>query len=169
MLSGETASGKYPVQSVEMMNAIIEQAEDHLQSWGRWQGRCGPDEGSDDTYFITQAARELAHDRNVAAIAIFTHSGRTALLMSKTRPTVPVLAFTDQAAAYQRMNIFWGVTPQLVPHVDKLADMIRMVEAAMLQNTPFKEGQQVVIVAGFPIQAIRPTNLALLHKLGEPL
>ena len=39
----------------------------------------------------------------------------------------------------------------------------------MLQNTPFKEGQQVVIVAGFPIQAIRPTNLALLHKLGEPL
>lgn len=169
MLSGETASGKYPVQSVEMMNAIIEQAEDHLQSWGRWQGRCGPDEGSDDTYFITQAARELAHDRNVAAIAIFTHSGRTALLMSKTRPTVPVLAFTDQAAAYQRMNIFWGVTPQLVPHVDNLADMIRMVEAAMLQNTPFKEGQQVVIVAGFPIQAIRPTNLALLHKLGEPL
>ncbi len=169
MLSGETASGKYPLQSVEMMDAIIQQAEVHLKQWGRWEGNIIPEDDCDDTYYITQAARELAHDRNVTAIAVFTRSGRTALLMSKTRPGLPILAFTPERNTCQRMNLYWGVLPFLVPRVESLEEMVQVVEVTMLKSQVVKPGQEVVLICGFPIPQIRPTNLALLHKLGETI
>lgn len=167
MLSGETASGKYPVQSVEMMDAVIRQAESHLPHWGHWHGNPGLETGTDDTYYITQAAHELAKDRNVSAVAVFTRSGRTALFMSKTRPEVPILAFTPDHSSYQVMNIYWGVTPYLVPQVDSLEKMVQVVDQTLLQAGSIPPGQEVVLICGFPIPTIRPTNLALLHKIGE--
>jgi pyruvate kinase len=167
MLSGETASGKYPVLTVETMDAIICQAEQHMDEWSRWRGSVEPGEGYDDTYFMTQAARELAHDRNVAAIAVFTKSGRTALLLSKIRPQVPILAFTPDALTYMRLNMFWGVTPHLVSHVETIEEMLQAVETALITSTQIQPGQQIVLICGFPISSTGPTNLALLHTVGD--
>jgi pyruvate kinase len=167
MLSGETASGRYPTESVEMMSKIIAQAEANMANWGRWHGPVASKTNNDDTFFITQAARELAEDRNVAAIAVFTRSGRTALFMSKTRPDLPILAFTPEMETYRRMNIYWGVVPYLVPHVASLEEMVQVVEKTIIESTPIISGQQVILICGFPIPAIRPTNLALLHQVGE--
>ena len=166
MLSGETASGLYPLQAVEMMNAIILQAEAHMSEWGHCQDSSLIEPQEDDTFFMTRAARELAHDRNVAAVAVFTKSGRTALLMSKTRPTVPILAFTPDQATYQRLNLYWGIVPHLVPHAETIEAMLEAVEAAMIASTTIMPGQQVVLICGFPIHAVRATNLALLHTVG---
>jgi pyruvate kinase len=121
----------------------------------------------DDTYFLTRAARELAHDRNVAAIAAFSKSGRNALLMSKVRPGVPILAFTPEEATYQRMNLYWGVIPYLVPHAETIEAMLEAVEAAMIASTSIEQGQQVVLICGFPIHSDRPANLALIHTVGD--
>lgn len=167
MLSGETASGLYPVAAVEMMHAIACQAESHLAEWSHQHHAMPLESGADDTYYMTMAARELAHDRNVAAIAIFTNSGRTALLMSKLRPDVPILAFTPQPDTYQRMGLYWGVRPHLVPHANTIEEMTQVVEAAMVASTPIQPGQQVVLICGFPVDAVRPTNLALLHTVGQ--
>ncbi|MBN2148888.1 MAG: pyruvate kinase [Anaerolineales bacterium] len=167
MLSGETAVGAYPVQSVEMMGAIICQAEAHLAEWGHWHGPVSADEKFDDTYYMTLAARELAHDRNVAAIAVFTKSGRTALLMSKTRPSVPILAFTPEEAGYHRLAMYWGVQPYQLPHVATIEAMVGEVEARMMAKGMFQPGQQVVLICGFPVDQVRPTNLALLHTIGN--
>lgn len=169
MLSGETASGKYPVQSVQMMNAIVCQAEANMSRWGHWQGLDASHVSYDDTFFMTQAARELAHDRNVAAIAVFTKSGRTARLMSKARPGVPILAFTPEISTYRRINLYWGVQPHLVPHAETIDGMLNVVEAAMIASTPIRPGQQVIVLCGFPVHAIRPTNMALLHTVGSDL
>lgn len=169
MLSGETASGKYPVQAVQMMNAIICQAESNMARWGHWQGLDASHVSYDDTFFMTQAARELAHDRNVAAIAVFTKSGRTALLMSKARSGVPIQAFTPELSTYRRMNLYWGVQPHLVPHAETIDGMLNVVEAAMIASTPIQQGQQVIVLCGFPVHAIRPTNMALLHTVGSNL
>jgi len=169
MLSGETASGKYPVQAVQMMNAIVCQAEANMARWGHWQGLDASLISYDDTFFMTQAARELAHDRNVAAIAVFTKSGRTALLMSKARPGVPILAFTPEIGTYQRLNLYWGVCPHQVPHAETIDGMLNVVEAAMIASTPIQPGQQVIVLCGFPVHAIRPTNMALLHTVGSNL
>lgn len=167
MLSGETAVGKYPLQAVEMMNAIISQAEPNMTDWGHWVGMTTPTDTQDDAYFMTLAARELAHDRNVAAIAVFTKSGRTALLMSKTRPGVPILAFTPDINTYRRLALYWGVTGKLVPHVDSLENMLKVVEEAMVTSTPIRPGQQVVIICGYPVDQPSPTNMAILHTVGD--
>ncbi len=166
MLSGETAVGRYPVKAVKMMNLVVRQAEAHLSDWGHWQG-AAPDDVHDDAAYITRAARELAHDRNVAAIAIFTVRGRTARLMSKQRPAVPILAFTPNEHTYRQMGMLWGVVPHLVPRADTMETMLAHVENAMIAETPIQAGQQVVLICGYPVGAMRPTNLALLHTVGE--
>jgi pyruvate kinase len=167
MLSGETAAGKYPVQAVKMMHEIVCQAENHLPEWGRWAGLPEPGHCDDDTYFTSRAARDLARDRNVAALAVFTDSGRAARLLSKQRPQVPILAFTPEIETYRRLNLYWGVTPHFVPRVDTIEEMLRVVEEAMLSRGSIQPGQQVVLICGYPITANRPTNLAMLHTVGE--
>ena len=166
MLSGETAAGRYPLESVTMMSSIIETAEKHLSKWGNVSFKTEMAEQSDPVS-ITRAARELANDRNVAAIVVFTQSGRTARLMSKTRPDVPILAFTPELCTYQQMSLYWGVTPLLVPYADSLEMMIKHVETAIATTTRLKKGQQVILISGFPVGAFRQPNLALLHTIGD--
>lgn len=166
MLSGETAVGKYPIKVVEMMNLIICQAEKNLQNWGHWLGEA-PINAHDDAVYVTRAAKELAHDRNVAAIAVFTMSGRTALLMAKERPGKPILAFTPKESTFNRLSMYWGVLPYLIPEADTVENMLTHVEAAMVTETRIKPGQQVVLICGFPVGARRAANLALLHTVGH--
>jgi len=167
MLSGETAAGEYPIATVEMMDTIVRQAEVHMTEWGHWRGPDAPVFKDDDSYYLTLAAKELAHDRNVAAIATFTISGRTAILMSKTRPGVPILAFTPHIETYARLAMYWGVIPHLVPHAKTIKAMLTDVEAAMMKSGTIEVGQQVVLICGFPVDQVRPTNLALLHTVGS--
>ena len=116
---------------------------------------------------MARAAYEIARDRDVAAIAVFTMQGRTALLVSKSHPNVPILAFTPEDETRRRLSFLWGVLPRLVPFANTMEDMLRYVEAAMLQNGMVKPGQQVVLVCGFPVGALRTPNMTLLHKVGE--
>jgi pyruvate kinase len=167
MLSGETAVGDYPLQSVEMMDKIICQAEAHLDEWGHWHGPTGADGKGDDTVFMSLAVRELAHDRNVAAIAVFTMSGRTALFVSKTRPGVPILAFTPDPHTYNRLEMYWGVEPFLVPQSTTLEKMLADVEGVLKGTGMVKPGQQVALTCGYPVATISPTNLVLLHRISD--
>jgi len=166
MLSGETAAGKYPVESVQMMDSIIRQAEQNRKRWGTSTEEQDLAVKS-DAVSITRAAKTLANDRNVVAIIVFTQSGRTARLMSKARPDVPILAFTPDPKTFQQMSLFWGVTPLLVPYADTLETMIKHVETAISTTTNLEPGQQVILISGFPVGAFRQPNLALLHTLGE--
>ncbi|NMC45718.1 MAG: pyruvate kinase [Chloroflexi bacterium] len=166
MLSGETASGEYPVESVKMMAAIIGEAELNFNRWGKLV-HSKHEDNEDDAMALSLAARELATERDVSAVAVFTQSGRSALLQSKARPNVPILAFTPVQSTYQRLGMYWGVIPFLVPFSNTLEDMINHVEETMFQFTDIKKGQKVIIVSGFPIGAMRSTNLALLHTIGS--
>jgi pyruvate kinase len=166
MLSGETAAGKYPVESVKMMDSIIRRAEANRHAWGKTTTETAQIQ-FDDAVSITRAAKELAQDRNVVAIVVFTQSGKTARLMSKARPDVPILAFTPEMRTYRQMGLFWGVTPLLVPYADTLETMIKHVETAIATSTTLKSGQQVIVISGFPVGALRQPNLALLHTLGD--
>lgn len=166
MLSGETASGQYPVESVKMMGDIALEAESHFSEWGTCQ-MCLDHVDGEDAVTMTRAAREIAHDRNVSAIAVFTRTGRTALLMAKARPMVPILAFTPEKDVYRKMSVFWGTTPFEVPHASNVEDMLAIVDAAILSSTSLEPGQQVVIISGLPVGAMTQPNFALLHTIGE--
>ncbi|MBU2610211.1 MAG: pyruvate kinase, partial [Chloroflexi bacterium] len=179
MLSAETAVGEYPLESVAIMDRIIRQAEAGINEWGHVQRmevsrRAGValslSKGAaqnEDAAAIANAARELAHDRDVAAIAVFTRGGRTAAIMAKARPCVPILAFTPEMQTYRRLAMFWGVIPQIVPFADTLEEMLAHVETALRASGSLQPGQQVVLISGFPVGAMRPPNMALLHTLGR--
>ena len=164
MLSGETAVGKYPLETVGIMDRIVRQAESHFDRWGHDQIIQANEK--DDAVAICLAARELAHDRDVRAIAVFTRTGRTALLLSKARPCVPVLAFTPVEEAYQRLAIGWGVESHHVPWAYTVEEMIGHVDKALKEKGNIEEGRQVVIVSGFPVRDFPQPNMALLHTVG---
>jgi len=166
MLSGETAAGKYPVESVRMMDSIIRRAELSHERWGKTFQKTSLSQES-DSIAITNAAKELANDRNVVAIVVFTQSGKTARLMSKTRPNVPIFAFTPELSTFYQMGLYWGITPMLVPYADTLEMMIKHVETAISTSTNLERDQQVVLISGFPVGAFRQPNLALLYTLGD--
>lgn len=166
MLSGETAVGMYPIEVISMMDSIIKEAEANYQNWGYLQkdklGQTG-----DDAVALTRAAGELAFDRDVAYIAVLTQSGRTALLMSKVRPKVPILAFTPEKETYKMLSLFWGVKPYQVPYATTIEDMVAFVEEAIIATNPIKNGQQIIFVSGLPIGDMRPPNFLLLHTIGK--
>lgn len=162
MLSGETAAGRYPVEAVMMMDRIVRHAEANFRDWGHENIIQA---GHDDAIAICLAARELAHDRDVEAIAIFTRTGRTAILLSKARPCVPILAFTPVDETYRRLALAWGVTPHHVPWADTVEEMIAHVERALKEKEMVESGQQVVLVSGFPVRNFPQPNMALLHTV----
>ncbi len=165
MLSGETAVGEYPVEAVEMMGRIACQAEEHVEEWGHWHGPSTTDTANDNTVYMSLAVRELAHDRNVAAIAVFTMSGRTAQYVSKTRPAIPILAFTPDPRTYNRLELYWGVTPFIIPQSTTFDDMLADVDRVLKATGAVKPGQEVALTCGYPVATVSPTNLVLLHKV----
>jgi len=165
MLSAETASGKYPVEAVQMMDRIVREAETHFFEWGTEQAVLGFE--TSDAASMARAAQALANDKNVKAVACFTTQGRTAWLMSKIRPRVPIMAFTPDPKTYFRMTFMWGVRPQQVQFANTLEEMLDHVDSALMRSEVVKLGDQVVLVCGFPVGAIRPPNMALLHTVGE--
>jgi len=164
MLSGETAIGEYPVATVETMDRIIRDAEGHAMQWS-----CVLADKDlttdDDAVATTQAARALARDREVAAIAVFTRSGRTARLMSYARPRVPIVAFTPEAKTFNQLSLAWGVIPHLVKKANSVEEMIAIVRNACLASGIVIHGQQIVLVASLPIGEMGPPNFTLLHRI----
>jgi len=164
MLSAETAAGKYPVEAVQMMDRIVCEAESHFMEWGNHAGSAArPD--NNDGVSMARAARELARDENVTAVASFTMRGQSAWLISKMRPAVPILGFTPVPETYQRLSFLWGVQSRLVPYVNSVEDMLQHVDAALVSS--MRPGDQVVLICGFPVGAQRPPNMALLHTVGS--
>jgi len=165
MLSAETAAGKYPVESVSMMDRIVREAEKTFLEWGSEQAVQGFEHS--DAASMARAAQALANDKNVTAVACFTTRGQTAWLMSKIRPRVPIMAFTPNEDTNRRLAFLWGVSPQRVKFVNSLEEMLDHVDAALMRSDVVQLGDQVVLVCGFPVGAIRPPNMALLHTVGE--
>jgi pyruvate kinase len=116
---------------------------------------------------MARAAQALANDKNVRAVACFTTQGQTAWLLSKIRPRVPIMAFTPDPLTFRRLAFLWGARPQLVPFSNTLEEMIDHVDQALMRTEVVQAGDQVVLVCGFPVGAIRSPNMALLHTVGE--
>ncbi len=164
MLSGETAVGDYPVQSILTMVRIIIDAEEHAADWGHHL-ESDLIKTEDDAVAVTHAARGLAHDRSVSAIAVFTRSGRTGRLMSIARPQVPTLAFTPEKKTYQQLAFSWGVIPHFVEMSSTVEEMIEHVQTACLESEFISPGERVVMVASLPVGEMGPPNFTLLQTV----
>jgi pyruvate kinase len=146
------------------MDRIVREAETHFMEWGLQSQVSGF--AHNDAISVARAARALASDENVTAIACFTMQGQTAWLMSMIRPRVPIMAFTPDQDTYRRLAFLWGVRPRQVEFVDTIEQMLHHVEEELLRSYVVEPGDQVVLVCGFPVGAYRPPNMALLHTIG---
>ncbi|MCK9517471.1 MAG: pyruvate kinase [Dehalococcoidia bacterium] len=165
MLSGETAIGRYPVETVAMMDRIIRKAEEAMSS------DTGPAiraENDDHSYIVALAARNIVEsDPNMRGIVCFTRSGYTAFLMSKVHSQAPVYGMTPDEAVCRRLSLARSVIPVQVPVVDSAETMLRLVDEVLVERRYAQGGEEVVVVASSPVQARGTTNFLKLHSIGE--
>ena len=162
MLSAETASGKYPVEAVQMMARIIEEAEASIHEYPRPvpQERLKVPETVAE--LVCHASREL----HMKLIAVFTHSGFTARLISRYRPLVPIVAFTPEANTRRRMALLWGVTSRQIADIKKIDGLAAIAEKRLLDERFVRQGDVIGIVAGTPMGIRGTTNFMKFHVIG---
>jgi pyruvate kinase len=166
MLSGESASGRYPIESVEMMNRIVEAAESAMrQSFpriGSGEPMKIPAEFPDVTCGVAcRAAREAG----ASLIIAFTLTGTTARLLSRYRPQVPIIAFSPNQEVRRRLSLLWGVMPRVLEPVQEQEEMVRRVEEELLARGLTKRGERIVIVFGAPVGQPGRINSLRLHTI----
>lgn len=151
MLSGETASGRYPVESVQMMERIVLSAEESI--------RKGPRMSKGEPVVLPAAFNDVvcgvacraARECGASLIVAFTLTGTTARLLSHYRPTVPIIAFSPNQEVRRRLSLLWGVMPRVLePMVDTEA-MVRRVEEELLARGLARQGERIAIVFGAPV------------------
>jgi pyruvate kinase len=164
MLSGETAVGKYPVETVQMMSRIISEAEAGVRDAEEPIRRSRATGSFPDA--IGHAATMAAEDVGARAIVAFTQSGATARLISKRRPATPIVAFTPDEKISRQLSLCWGTEPRLMEGAEDTDDMIREVESRLLEEGRVSVGENLVILSGAPVTARAETNLLKLHRVG---
>ena len=164
MLSAETASGRYPVETVQVMDRIVRAAEAECEP-GMHRTRQTDRDNLSIPEAICVAASSAARAISASAIVAFTEQGPTARLLSKQRPGAPILALTVRESVRQRMALYWGVHALTMPEIEhtdvRLEEAERLLKLKQLVHT----GDRVVLVSG--TRAARPggTNLIKLHEV----
>lgn len=163
MLSGETASGKYPVKAVQMMTRIAKEAES--SPFMKYNLQYERDNVDIVTHAIAQSSVNILHEVEATAITSFSVSGKTSKLISKQRPTKPVYAFTPSKTIYNRMSLIWGVTPLLVPKIMETKRLIDASENLLLDKEMIKKNDIMIIVIGLALTE-GSTNMIKIHTVG---
>ncbi|WP_159802849.1 pyruvate kinase [Arthrobacter zhaoguopingii] len=163
MLSGETSVGKYPMETVKIMNDIIESTEQHglervpaLGSKPRTRGGA-----------ITRAAVEIADQLDAKYICTFTQSGDSARRLSRLRPKKPMIAFTPVQSTLNTMSLIWGIQPLLVEFVAHTDEMTAQVDRTLFESGLVEVDDLVVIAAGSPPGQAGSTNSIKVHRVGD--
>ena len=166
MLSAETAVGRYPDKAVRTMSRIASEAEEVTLPMLRRRTEDYTSALSSPTHALAHTAYQATHELRAKALAVFTHTGFSARLASKARPSAPIIALTPLESTCRRLTIAWGVTPVQVPHW-RTAD--RMVESGirrLLEKKLIRRGDWVVAMAGTTLRA-GGTNLLRILQVGR--
>ena len=158
MLSAETAAGQYPVESVEIMNRIIEQIEgDEYYREGIEGERMNPEPTVADAicYSLQSTARVLS----TSSVVAYTASGFSAERAARERPAVPILALTPYLETARRLTLVWGVHPVRVRDVADEHEMVEVACEAAVREGAARAGDRLVIAAGVPFGASGTTNM----------
>ncbi len=170
MLSGETASGAYPLETLQMMARIVEKVEASCEDEWHEMRRMARELtiGPHDFQLATcEAAAHAAARLKAKAIACFTETGNSARLVAKFRPPVPIIALTPHDDAARQLQLVWGVRPLLIQRSADTDHMIQLGDAALVQSGIVGPGDVVVVTLGAPVSQHGSTNAMKLHRVGE--
>ncbi|NYZ17776.1 pyruvate kinase [Azospirillum sp. RWY-5-1] len=157
MLSAESASGRYPVEAVEMMDRIVTRVErDPLYRTIMDAEHPQPEATTSDA--LSAAARQIAETISAAGIATFTTTGSTTLRASRERPNVPILGLSARRETARRLALAWGVRPIWTDDVSNFGEMVERACVMALQEGIGTEGRPLVVTAGVPFGTPGRTN-----------
>jgi pyruvate kinase len=165
MLSAETASGRYPCESVAIMARIVVEAEGNSADLGQIRRRREHRRLS-VAETICEAIAHAAEDLPMGAIAIFTETGNTARMISKYRPKVPIYAFTHLEPVVRRMNLYWGIHPLRCRQAHSAQEMVTLAERELVRRGMLQPKDVLGVVAGTR-QTSGSTNLMRLHVVTQ--
>lgn len=157
MLSGETAAGKFPVESLKTMVRLAERTEEDISYVKRFRNSEFRSEGN-VTHAISHAACTSAIDLGAEAVIAFTLSGRTAMEISAFRPGCRIIACTSSDITYRQLSLSWGVTAVVIADEGCLDDMFDHALEVLVGNGMLRSGNTVVLTAGVPIGVSGTTN-----------
>jgi pyruvate kinase len=163
MLSGETSTGNFPIDSVKTMAKIIEKTETEalhlipdLLHNPKTKGGA-----------ITKAAVEVGQVIGAKMLATFTKSGDSARRMSRLRSNIPIVALTPDENTYRQLALSWGIEPMITPLVETTDQMVKQVDAILLETKRVNRGEPIMIVAGSPPGIPGSTNAMRVHNIGD--
>ncbi len=169
MLSGETAVGLYPFDTVRMMAKIATHTEGSLDYGSILDEKTRLDTGQSITGAVGQATCDIAYDLGCAAILTASATGRTARVVSRYRPRAPIICATNLPETYQRLALVWGVHPVIVEMADDSDSMMQASIDAAEQTGLVKNDDVVVLTGGVPVGRPGSTNFIKIHRIGQPL
>jgi pyruvate kinase len=165
MLSGETAAGEYPLQAVKTMKRIASLAERSTEFKRLVLNQINDMEQGKQrrkqtkTEAVGLATRELALAIQASYIACFTHSGSTARLIAKFRPSVPIIAFSPKLETVQRLALSWGVNPILIQDLTSVDELLAYAPHYLQEKGLVSSKDTVVVTAGVPVGSAGKTNM----------
>lgn len=166
MLSGETAAGAYPVEVVKTMALIAETTENNIDYKGEFEARRTEPNGN-IAEAIAHAVVTTAHDLNARAIVTVSLGGGTARLVSKYRPSCPIICCTTGEVAQRQMNMSWGVIPLIVEEKTSTDELFSTAVETAESYGLVQDGDIVAITAGVPIGISGTTNMLKIAKIGK--
>ena len=160
MLSGESAVGDYPVESVKMLARIATEVEPSIQFINY------PPNRTDDADAISEALHAIDDALDLQCIVAFTETGYTAKLASEERPKAPIVAYTPDPKIYHRLSLNWGVRPVLLQGFEGTLDEVTaQVEADLIRRNFAGAGDKVLIMGGIPFGKAGSTNFLKIHTI----
>ncbi|MCL6436487.1 MAG: pyruvate kinase [Leptolyngbyaceae cyanobacterium HOT.MB2.61] len=160
MLSGESAIGDYPVESVKMLARIATEVESSIQFINH------PPNRVNDAAAISEALHAIDETINLQCIVAFTETGYTAQLASEERPKAPIVAYTPNPKIYHRLSLNWGVRPVLMPgFTGNIIDVVNQIEADLIRRNYVVPGDKILIMGGIPFGIAGNTNFLKIHTI----
>lgn len=159
MLSGETANGDYPLESLKTMDRIAERTEQDIDYTARMRKTDATLFQQDITSSICHATCSIAAELNAAAIISVTMSGFTSSMVARFKPNCPIIGCTTSRLVWRQMNLQWGVKPLLITEENTSEDLFREAVDAALEAGYVKKGDRVVLTAGMPLGVSGRTNM----------
>jgi pyruvate kinase len=168
MLSGETAVGKYPVESVKMMNRVARKTNAYIKSQGAWTEELIQYKGTlNRKAVMARGVHQMARDMNAKYIISWTNSGGSSVFLSQQRMEVPLIAFGEDIRRLQQLSILYSITPMHMEQPESGSKFIAAVDELLLRNKWARKGDPVIIVASDPITRRGITNRVVIHYIGE--
>ncbi|TSA26126.1 MAG: pyruvate kinase [Bacteroidetes bacterium] len=162
MLSGETATGDFPVKAVEFMNKIATEVE------ARIDFKTYPPEGNLDILALSEATNIIQKIADPVCIVVLTASGRSARFVAAERPKTPIYAMTTSLQVYHGLNLLWGINPILVSVISStFNDLVTLAEQTLLEKGLAVAGQKIVVLGGVPAGIPGGTNFLKIHTLSS--